>query len=286
MEGGAVSELVSIAALLREGVSIGDIATGIERFGVRGEDRFGRMLPFRGLFLEMIKIRSSLASLAMAWRSGVDLPLLDTDRFAWLHRCGWFATELPDFERLDDAEPTVPAGRVLRVRARAASRRAVTNGPESHREYAVQRIVDSLVKIILGAWPGVRRPTVFVNLDALIRFLAEKFAGFHGMTRRKITEKVLEAADLADEAAAMPRASADRQPSRRFNGKRIKASLRLVGALTLVIEGEPVGIPRHPDVADNDALVLLLEESFVGDFRLSRTAVKGVLLEGLDLVGQ
>lgn len=175
---------VSLAELLSDrGVSIGSLATEIERAGVYGWDRFGRFVRFGKEKQESLR---ALDGLALHYAKSIDprddgpgIPDPERDR---LYLFGWRADQLPKFK-----EPTETVSKP--DRPQAASRAEKTN----------LRIIEGLKRILLGKLTEHPHPDCATEED-LIAILEDHSTGREGLGRATLKRRFQDAAEAWDVA--------------------------------------------------------------------------------------
>lgn len=174
---------------LGDGVTVAALATAIEAEGIYTWDRFGRFSKYEKGTDESKKALDALArhyERYYGFHGGMpddeeyEIDVDSPDSIFNLY--GWSRAMLPDFARSESKFPRSPARPV-----------------HGKVEFNNLRIVGALLGCILGEL-GVDRHPDFGSQTDLVRFLADKMAGFGGMSPRNLEDKFAKARQLLKES--------------------------------------------------------------------------------------
>lgn len=174
-------KLKTLAELLEDGKSPATLATAIEKCGVWGWDRFGRLTSFNA---KDPGAEDALRLLEAEANHGDDpqeeSPLEESERMGDLRyrQYGWKPDELPDFAtiRRDQPDGQRPASIEKTYQADLA-------------------IIGALLSVIKGDPPFQKHPE-FQSEAKLILVLEQQFDGYAGCKRRTLEKRFKAAKDL------------------------------------------------------------------------------------------
>lgn len=172
-----------LGTFLRRDITTGTLATAIEKDGIDGWDRYGRMKHYAPDSAEAQEALDLLADqAAYTGEPGVQSPLDRADMYpeAGFWRLGWLDENLPKFDE-------IAAGQMVDPRPQSTAKR----------QNADLAIIGSLLLFISGKI-GTKRHPEFETEAKLIGLLTDKMAGYPGLSKRNLEDKFAQAKKVID----------------------------------------------------------------------------------------